>query len=96
MEIDFNPSRIPKPDRTQPAARPTDSPVVPKPSDSSAVTKDPAAGAPPASLQSKLDALPLIRPEKVAAASALVSDKNYPPGYIVDRIAVLLALHIKK
>ena len=86
MEIDFNPGRIPKPDVSQPVTR-TDQ--------TSAPAK--AADSPPsASLQSKLNDLPLVRPDKVAQASALVSDANYPPGYIVDRIAALLALHIKK
>jgi hypothetical protein len=86
MEIDFNPSRIPKPEPGQPTTRSGDAPPVAK-----------AADVPPsASLQSKLNDLPLIRPEKVAQASALVSDADYPPGYIVDRIATLLALHIKK
>ena len=86
MEIDFNPSRIPKPDVPQQVARP---------SDSATVSKDSSASV-PASLQSKLNDLPLVRPEKVASASALVSNSDYPPGYIVDRIAALLALHIKK
>ena len=86
MEIDFNPGRIPKPDVSQPMARTGDSPAASKT----------AAAAAPASLQSKLNDLPLVRPEKVARASALVSNTDYPPGYIVDRIAALLALHINK
>ncbi len=86
MEIDFNPSRIPKPDVGQPVTRPSDTSAVSKAADSPA----------PASLQSKLNDLPLVRPEKVAQASALVSNSDYPPGYIVDRIASLLALHLKK
>jgi hypothetical protein len=86
MEIDFNPSRIPKPESGQPASRTGDS----------SAAAQPAASPSASSLESKLNDLPLIRPEKVAAASALVSDENYPPGYIVDRIAALLALHLKK
>jgi hypothetical protein len=84
MEIEFNPSRIPKPDPGQPVARSGDS----------SAASSPESVPQSASLQSKLNDLPLIRPEKVASASALVSDSNYPPGYIVDRIAALLALHI--
>jgi hypothetical protein len=86
MEIDFNPSRIPKPDVGQPIARP---------GDSTAASKSTASPA-PESLQSKLNDLPLVRPEKVAQATALVSSADYPPGYIVDKIAALLALNINK
>ena len=86
MEIDFNPSRIPKPDVNQPVTRSGDNTAAPKT----------AGGPAPESLQSKLNDLPLVRPEKVAQASALVSSSDYPPGYIVDRIAALLAFHINK
>jgi len=86
MKIDFNPSRIPKPELDQPVVRQA----------TSATTSIGASSPASTSLQSKLNDIPLVRPEKVENAQALVSSTDYPPGYVVDRIAALLAQHINK
>jgi hypothetical protein len=85
MEIEFNPGRVPKAEPSQPVARP-----------SAAVPADDASFQISAALREKLKNLPAIRPEKVAQAQALVSDSKYPPGDVLDRIAVLLAIHVKE
>jgi len=85
MEIDFNPGRVPKAEPSQPVARP-----------SASATADEASFPGSAALQDKLKNLSTIRPEKVAQAKALVSDSEYPPNDVLDRIAVLLAIHVKE
>ena len=37
----------------------------------------------------------MVRDGQVARAAQLVSDPNFPPGYYEERIATLLALHMK-
>lgn len=86
MEIEFNPSRIPKPEFSQLVARQSSSSAAP----------DAASFSTAASLQGKLNDVALVRPETVDRAKALLSDDKYPPGYVVDRIAALLAFHINK
>jgi hypothetical protein len=49
-----------------------------------------------ASLEGKLSALPTVRPEKVDLAKSLLANPNYPPTELLDRIAILLAVHNKK
>jgi hypothetical protein len=85
MEIEFNPGRVPKAEPSQPAARP-----------SAAAGADGTSFQVTAALQDRLKNLPSVRPEKVAQAKALVSDAQYPPGYVLDRIATLLAINIKQ
>jgi hypothetical protein len=85
MEIEFNPSRVPKVEPSQTAARP--SAVVPADQTSFTVS---------ATLQDKLKNLSDVRPEKVAYARNLVSDSQYPPDDVLDRIAVLLAINVKQ
>ena len=85
MEIEFNPGRVPKAEPSQPAARPSATPAA-----------DDTSFQVSAALQDKLKNLPAVRPEKVAQAKALVSDTQYPPGFVLDRIAVLLAIHVKQ
>lgn len=84
MDIKFNPSQ------------PTES-AANKP-----VTRSRAAAAPETvpfeqvqSLERSVKELPLVRPEKVAQARALVADVQYPPMETLDRIASLLALHMQ-
>ena len=84
MEIEFNPGRVPKPEPSQPAPRP-----------SAAAAAEGTSFQDSAALQDKLKSLPTFRPEKIAQAKALVSDSNYPPDYVLDRIAVLLAINVK-
>jgi hypothetical protein len=85
MEIEFNPGRVPKAEPSQPGVRP-----------SAAAPVEDASFQVSAALREKLKNLPAIRPEKVAQAQALVSDSKYPPGDVLDRIAVLLAIHVKQ
>jgi hypothetical protein len=85
MEIEFNPGRVPKPEPSQPIARPQ-----------AAAHGDDTSFQVSAALQDKLKNTSTVRPDVVARAKALVSDSNYPPGYVLDRIAVLLAIHVKE
>ena len=85
MEIDFNPGRVPKAEPSQPAARPSATPAA-----------DEASFQVSATLQDRLKNIPDIGPEKVAQAKALLSDSKYPPNDVLDRIAVLLAIHVKE
>ena len=85
MEIEFNPSRVPKVGPSQTAARPSASASVDE-------TSFPVSAA----LQDKLKTLSDVRPEKVAYAKDLVSDSQYPPDDVLDRIAVLLAIKVKE
>jgi hypothetical protein len=86
MEIDFNPSRVPKAEPSQPASRP----------DATAAATDGVSFAVTSALQEKLKNLPSTRPEKVALGKILVSDSKYPPSDVMDRIAVLLAVQVKQ
>jgi len=83
MEIEFNPSRVPKVEPSQTAARP-----------SAAAPADEASFAVSAALQDKLKNISDVRPEKVAYAKSLVADAQYPPDDVMDRIAVLLATNV--
>ena len=85
MEIEFNPGRVPKAEPSQPVARP-----------SAPAAADETSFQVSAALQDQLKNMSTVRPEKVAQAKALVSDSQYPPGYVLDRIAVLLAIHVKQ
>jgi hypothetical protein len=85
MEIDFNPSRVPKAEPSQPAARP-----------SAPASVDGTSFQDTAALQEKVKNLPSTRPEKVAAAKALMADTNFPPDYVLKRVAVLLATNINQ
>ncbi len=84
MEIEFNPSRVPKVEPSQTAARP-----------SAAAPMDEASFQVSAALKDKLNSLSDVRPDKVAYAKDLVSDSQYPPDDVLDRIAVLLAIKVK-
>jgi len=83
MEIEFNPSRVPKVEPSQTAARP-----------SAAAPADETSFAVSAALQDKLKNISDVRPEKVAYAKSLVADAQYPPDDVLDRIAVLLATNV--
>jgi hypothetical protein len=88
MEIDFNTSRIPKPELRQPIARTGSTPAAADPADAELVSST-------ASLTAQINDIPLVRPEKVAAANAQVTFTSYPPQDLLDRIATLLAVHFK-
>lgn len=83
MEIEFNTRRIP------PAES---SPTVARRSDPSAATEA-VLFSTSDSLKSQLNNLSASRPEQVAKAKALVADGKYPPDDVLDRMAVLLAIH---
>jgi hypothetical protein len=89
MEIDFNPGRLPKlnVDATQPVTRREAPPAV-------------SATAPPfqmtAALESKLQAIPLVRPEVVQRAVTLLGDVKYPPDEVLQGISVLLAINLSQ
>jgi hypothetical protein len=81
MGIEFNTSRIPKPEYAEPAAHPR---AVP-----SGQQAEPLPNA--TGLEKQLNAIPLVRPEQVNRAKALVANEKYPPDDVLDRIAILLA-----
>ena len=85
MEIKFNIGRIPEAESSKPAAKRETTPA--SPDTVSFSTSD--------SLNSQLSNLSTVRPEQVAKAKELVSDTNYPPDYLLSRIATLLAIHGK-
>ncbi|MFO1476943.1 MAG: hypothetical protein U1F98_09870 [Verrucomicrobiota bacterium] len=84
MEIDFNPSRIARADLSQPLTRTSSTPAA----------SDAASFSTATSLTDRVSELPLVRSDKVASAQAMVSHAHYPPDDLLDRIAVLLALHL--
>ena len=81
MEIEFNTSRVARPDSGQPVARQQATPSV---SDNTSFTATD-------SLEARLNALPTVRPEIVDQAKSLLANPNYPPAELLDRIAKLLA-----
>jgi hypothetical protein len=85
MEIEFNPSRVPSAGPGQPASR----------QDAVPASTDGASFPVTTVLQEKLKNLQAVRPEQVERAKLLKSDPQYPPDDILDRIAVLLANHVK-
>jgi hypothetical protein len=48
-----------------------------------------------AALERDLRNTPEVRPEKVAAAKKLVASADYPPAETLDRVADLMAKHLK-
>ena len=82
MEINFNPSQIPQAEPAQPVVRQADPPP----------TSDTASFASSDSLKNQLDQISTARPDQVARAKLLVSNGDYPPDYVLNRIAVLLAI----
>jgi len=85
MEIEFNTGRIPQAESSQPAAR----------RDATPAARDTVSFSTSASLTAQLSNISTVRPEQVARAKALVADTSYPPDYVLNRIAVLLAIHGK-
>ena len=85
MEVDFNPGRSPITGGNQPVIRREPSATAPDNTMSFDKTT---------SLQQTLKDSSQVRPEKVAQASALVADPNYPSDDVLDRLAGLLAKHI--
>ncbi len=88
MEIDFNPNRIAKPDLGQAVAGTRTNAAKADQAEAEAVPSS-------AVLKGKLDELTVVRPEKVEMARDLISVTSYPPVELLDRIAILLAVHLK-
>ncbi len=84
MEIEFNTRRIPQADFSQPVTQPGDSPAADDAASISAAT----------SLATKMNDIPLARPEQVDQARILIAHAKYPPDDVLDRIAILLAAHL--
>ena len=89
MEIEFNPSRKTDPAGSQPLNQPVKRPAA-------APATEPATFDAAQSLERSVKDLPLVRPEEVVRARALVADVKYPPDEMMSRIASLLAMHINK
>jgi len=86
MEIDFSPSRLPKAELGQSSAQQgAVTPVSPT------VMSFPTAD----SLKLELNELPIVRTEQVSQAKDLMAVTHYPPLELLERIAVLLAVHLK-
>ena len=83
MEIEFNTSRIAKRDPGQPVGQREQTPSATDTTSFTATT----------SLESQLQNVPATRVDKVALAKSLLSNPNYPPQELLDRIAALLAVH---
>jgi hypothetical protein len=83
MEIEFNTSRIAKRDLTPPAVRTGSAPAA---TDTTSFTAT-------NSLDGQLQNVPASRVDKVALAKSLITNPNYPPAELLDRIAALLAVH---
>ena len=81
MEIEFNPSRVGSSPATPPVAA-TRAPVAG--GDSASLDKTSA-------LKAAINNIPLVRPEKVDAARAAVSDTKFPPDAMLKAIAALIA-----
>lgn len=89
MEIEFNPSRIPKAELAQPVVRSGSSAAAASvPSGPESV---PASG----SLLAALKDVPLVRSDKMQQARSQFAATNYPPVELLNRIAILLAVHLK-
>jgi len=85
MEIEFNTGRIPQAESSQPVTR----------RDAAPAASDAVSFSTSDSLKSQLSSMSTVRPEQVARGKELVSDTHYPPDYVMNRIATLLAIHIK-
>ena len=81
MEIEFNPSRV----GSSPATPPVAAPRAP------AVGGDSASLEKTSALKAAINDIPLVRPEKVDAARASVSDTKFPPDAMLKAIAALIA-----
>jgi hypothetical protein len=47
-------------------------------------------------LEQALKKIPLVRPDQVAKATAMVADPNYPTDAELNRIADLFTMHLKQ
>ena len=85
MEIEFNPTRVLPPDLASSRVMRAFEPRAPR---------DGAAFASTAALDQAVSRIPVVRPEAVNRAKALLATVNYPPEETMNSIANLLAIHI--
>ena len=87
MEIEFNvnASQFSPPKANGAAARNT----------TSAAAGDAASVRTLSDLKNRLAQVPLTRSDTVAQATAVAGHPSYPPDDILDRVAVLLAIHLQ-
>ncbi|HLP75564.1 MAG TPA: hypothetical protein VK327_01490 [Candidatus Paceibacterota bacterium] len=83
MEIEFNVSNVGKPAPVPPVARQTPTRDVPAQAEFRA-----------ADLERMIKQLPMVRPEKVEQAKAMVADVKYPPEQVLRSLSTLLALKL--
>lgn len=87
MEVDFNTGRNPIAGVGQPITR----------RESTAKTEtDNMSFERTTALEQVLKKIPMVRPEKVAQATALVANPNYPSDAELNRVANLLAQHLNQ
>jgi hypothetical protein len=81
MEVDFNPSLNVNAGASQPVARQKN---LQPPDTTMSIGRTQA-------LEQTLQNTPVVRPEEVSRASALVADENYPSDEMLNKMAGLLA-----
>ena len=82
MEIELNTSRIAQRDLTPATTR----------TESAPASADSMSFSAASSLESQLQTVPAARVDKVELAKTLITNPNYPPQELLDRIAALLAV----
>jgi hypothetical protein len=87
MEVDFNTGRNPIAGASQPASRPE---ATSKQETTNMSFERTTA------LEQSLKAIPLVRPEKLAQATALAADPNYPSNEKLNHLADLFATHLNR
>jgi hypothetical protein len=87
MEVDFNTGRNPIAGASQPITR--------RESASKTETTNMSFERTTA-LEQALKKIPLVRPDQVAKATAMVADPNYPTDAELNRIADLFTMHLKQ
>jgi hypothetical protein len=85
MEIEFNPSRFAQAPGQKPAARSNAAPQPPTSKDVGLVRR----------FEYAVQEVSVIRPGQVERARALVANAQYPSAEMMDRVASLLATHLK-
>ena len=86
MEVEFNPGR----NTNVGASQSADRRVVIQPVESTMSFDRTQA------LEESVKAIPQVRPEKVAQASALAADPNYPSNILLNKMAGLFAANLSE
>jgi hypothetical protein len=90
MEVNLNSTQSSTPDYSQSVSRQAAAPAT----DNSANTGNTMSFERTKALEQSLRDTPVVRPDKVAQAKALVNDPNYPSDEALNRMSGLLAQHI--